>query len=170
MFNVLVKYSNDLTVLYTKNDLSRLNDYKVTGISSGSYPLYVWSIDNELINVNGQCYTNHKEITILDEYCESMVFPNYHSLVLSNFLSDEVITTIRAPKAKNFGTNESLFQYSINYPTAEAFLDSLPDWTGDWNTHEVSIRFKSDLQGNEKLMNLIQRTNDKGWTVYENYY
>lgn len=168
MFNVLVKYSNQLTVLYTKNDLSRLNDYKIMGISSDC-PIYAWSIDNELINVNGQSYTNHKEITILDENCESMIFPNYNSLTLDNLSPSEFLVTIRAPRARNFGTNESLFNIAIDYQTAETFLDSLPDWTGDSYTHEVSIRFKPELQSNEKLMNLIQRTNDKGWTIYENY-
>lgn len=170
MFNVLVKYSNELIVLYTKKDLSIVNDKKVTGMDPPDYRTYAWSIDNELINVKGQCWTNQKEITILDENCESMSFPMYHSLVLNNFSSDENYVTIRTPRARNFGTSDSLFYTSIDYPTAETFLDSLPDWTGDSNTHEVSIRFKPELQGNEKLMNLIQRTNEKGWTVYENYY
>lgn len=172
MFNALVKYSNEVVVLYTKNDISILFNNKVDNLhpSSGSY--YAWSIDKELINVPTSIsfYTNHKELTLLDEFNDGFSSVFYKVLDLIDYNSgDDNNIIIRTPRAVNFGTNYYLFPYSLNYQIAEIFLDSLPDWTGDSSTHEVRLQFKYDLQGNEKLMNLIQRTTDKGWTVYEEY-
>lgn len=77
---------------------------------------------------------------------------------------------IAAPFFENYGSsyvNDS--GYYWNYSQLEYFIDSLPDYYGDYSSHEFSVYIQSYLNGTEKLAALIQKANDKGWTVYESY-
>lgn len=79
---------------------------------------------------------------------------------------------IECPNAINFGTSYYINASDDiwNFSQLKHFIDSLPDWTGDYNSHEFSVYVLSGLDGTDKLNNLIAEANDKNWTVYLNYY
>lgn len=57
----------------------------------------------------------------------------------------------------------------MNYAELEHLIKSLPDWTNDWNTHEIALYIEQHLQGTEKMTNLLQELSNKNWTYYESY-
>lgn len=142
--------------------------------------------------------TNGLHIKGLDDsswYFSDIRYLNLSNSTLNkNFISCFSPSYIQDCNIKTFVTNETSdipvlenFQYRIsapllvsasnvnhysnywNYSQLEYFIDSLPDWYGDWSTHEFSVYIQSYLQSTEKLAALIQKANDKGWTIYENY-
>lgn len=80
---------------------------------------------------------------------------------------------LKFPFARNFYEYQTVTNYPMNLEQIECLLKSLPDWYNDSNSHYISLNIRYSIQENEesnqKLQQLIQMTNDKGWTVYENY-
>lgn len=80
---------------------------------------------------------------------------------------------LKFPFAQNFSEYQTVTSYPMSLEQIECLLKSLPDWYGNYNSHHISLNIRSNIQENEesnqKLRQLIQMANDKGWTVYENY-
>lgn len=80
---------------------------------------------------------------------------------------------LKFPFARNFYEYQTVTEYPMNLEQIECLLKSLPDWYNDYNSHYISLNIRYSIQENEesdqRLQQLIQMANDKGWTVYENY-
>lgn len=80
---------------------------------------------------------------------------------------------LKFPFAQNFSEYQTVTNYPMSLEQIECLLKSLPDWYGNYESHYISLNIRNSIQENEesyqKLQQLIQMANDKGWTVYENY-
>lgn len=98
--------------------------------------------------------------------CNRLSFVTYDTTGVP--VMDNLKYRISAPLLESADYVNSYNNY-WNYSQLEYFIDSLPDWYGDWNSHGFSVYINNYLQSTEKLAALIQKANDKGWTIYENY-
>lgn len=74
--------------------------------------------------------------------------------------------TYKIPYARTFSSYCSLTNTQMSYHQLEILINSLFDWGYDGNSHEICLNIPSCLYDTERLQNLIQMANDKGWTVY----
>lgn len=80
---------------------------------------------------------------------------------------------IRTPFQYTFSSYNPVVEHAMSLEEIECLLKSLPDWYGADNGHEILLRIRYSIQENEesnqRLQQLFQMANNKGWTVYEEY-
>lgn len=132
--------------------------FNVIDLANG-YPFFFYSSTGEW---DFEYYTkslvesNYKEITF-----------NYAYNYWSNYFPNNVI--VRCPNAISFTSYNNFTEYPMTYEQLEELVKSLPDWNNEYSTHEITLNIPYNLQGTEKITNLIQMATDKNWTVYESY-
>lgn len=118
---------------------------------------------NYCYRMNSNCKTNKSKIIY------TYPFDSSTGNVPSNLPWNMGSNFIACPNAKCFYNFETITYYPLNYAELEHLIKSLPDWTNDGNTHEISLYIEQHLQGSEKMTNLLQELSNKNWTYYENY-
>lgn len=120
--------------------------------------------DNFETNKDTITYT-HNPYDFCGVYYDGKISPKNSGYYKTPFL--------KFPFAQNFYEYQTVTNYPMSLEQIECLLKSLPDWYGNYESHYISLNIRNSIQENEesyqRLHQLIQMANDKGWTVYENY-
>lgn len=73
--------------------------------------------------------------------------------------------TYKFPYAKSFSSYTTLINATMSYEMVETLIKSLYCWN-DGNSHEICLSVDSNVVETEEFQKLIEKANNKGWTVY----
>lgn len=171
MYTLITNYESGAIYYDGQGHINTEQLYKRgTRNSDGSFG-YWYPSDSQTLNLSSEILNSDFVNSINSGYIYNCNLGSFVTNETSGVPKFENLSyRIAAPLLENNGSDPvNSYNKYWNYSQLEYFIDSLPDWYGDWSSHEFSVYIQSYLQSTEKLAALIQKANDKGWTIYENY-
>ena len=174
---ILIKNSNSNTFNY---ELCNDGNYFQTNYIGGKNGEYIYWQLNLIHTPNGTLYyPGHSGDLNIKTFKDTITCINFNENINTSLIPTENIGSpyrhafIRAPFQKTFSSWSPVVGYAMSLEEIECLLKSLPDWYGDSSSHEILLRIRYSIQENEesnqRLQQLFQMANNKGWTVYEEY-
>lgn len=180
MFSVLVSMNGDAndvelygencdnynsTVIYNPSSIHSDGSGFISFVTSN---ITFWHPNSEEISINpdlfyvGSLQCDKGSLTLYNNF-EGLSYPlpSY-----GNNSGGGNAITYKIPYAKNFSSYTPLTNEQMSSTQLEILIKSLFDWGYDGESHEICLSVPSCLYDTERLQNLIQMANEKGWTVY----